>query len=248
MEPSQKAALFRTLHQKGNPLVLYNIWDAGSAKAVADAGALALATGSASVAAAQGFADGEKIPLELVCEIVSRIVSATDLPVSMDFEGGYASAPDDITKNVSRLVQTGAVGLNFEDQIIGQSGLYAAQTQCERIKAVRAASQELFINCRTDLFLKEPNRKNHKNLIEEAVTRARMYHVAGADCFFAPGLVDVDLISMLCKAVEIPVNIMKTPDTPENGVLSELGVSRISYGPFSYGALMATLSTRFQSL
>ncbi len=228
--------------------MLYNIWDAGSAKAVADAGALALATGSVSVAAAQGFADGEKIPLELACGIVLRIVAVTDLPVTMDFEGGYATAPDTITKNVALMLETGAIGLNFEDQIVGKTGLYTAQVQCERIAAIRLASSDLFINCRTDLFLKEPDKTKHTNLMEEAITRAKMYHASGGDGFFAPGLVDVDLIGALCEAVEMPVNIMKTPDAPTNEVLAKLGVSRISYGPFPYFASMATLSEHFQNL
>lgn len=248
MDQSQKAAEFRKLHQKGNPLVLYNVWDAGSAKAVADAGAMALATGSASVAAAQGFADGEKIPLALSCKIVSHIVAATDLPVTMDFEGGYATAPDAITKNVGQLLQTGAIGLNFEDQILGKDGLYTTETQGARIAAVRAASPDLFINSRTDLFLQEPDKTKHANLIDEAISRAQIYHASGADGFFVPGLVDIKLIAVLCETLPIPVNIMKTPDAPTNAALTSLGVSRISYGPFPYFAAMATLSEQAQTL
>ncbi len=90
MSQSAKAKQYAALHVAGNPLVLYNIWDAGSAKAVADAGASAIATGSWSVAAAQGYGDGEKIPLQLLLDIAGRIVAATSLPVTIDFEGGYA--------------------------------------------------------------------------------------------------------------------------------------------------------------
>ncbi len=248
MIQSQKAAEFRKRHQKGNPLVLYNIWDAGSAKAVADAGALALATGSAAVAAAQGFVDGEKTPLELACQIISRIVAATALPVTMDFEGGYATTAGAITKNVAQMLQTGAIGLNFEDQIVGKGGLYTTETQGTRIAAVRAASSDLFINSRTDLFLQEPDKTKHANLMDEAISRAQIYHASGADGFFVPGLVDTKLINVLCETLPMPVNIMKSPDAPTNTALAGLGVSRISYGPFPYFTAMAALSEQAQTL
>ncbi|MCF6305229.1 MAG: isocitrate lyase/phosphoenolpyruvate mutase family protein, partial [Rhodobacteraceae bacterium] len=172
----------------------------------------------------------------------------TDLPVTMDFEGGYATTPKAITKNVAQMLQTGAIGLNFEDQIIGKGGLYPIETQGARITAVRAASSDLFINSRTDLFLKESDKTKHANLMDEAISRAQTYHASGADCFFVPGLVDTKLISALCKTLPMPVNIMKSPDAPTNEVLANLGVSRISYGPFPYFASMAALSEQVQTL
>src|SRR5215469_16647613 len=91
-----KARAFRALHVPGKPLVLFNVWDAGSAKAVAEAGAKALATGSWSVAAANGYPDGEKIPLDLALANLGRIVSATTLPVSVDIESGYGKTPEEV--------------------------------------------------------------------------------------------------------------------------------------------------------
>ncbi len=149
---------FAALHQKGNPLILFNAWDAGSAKAVAEAGAKAIATGSWSVAAAAGYEDGEKIPLEALVSIVERIVAAVDLPVTVDFESGYARGGRELEDNVRRIIDAGAVGINFEDQWVGEDAIYCVEEQEARIAAVRraadAAEIPLFINPRTDLFLR----------------------------------------------------------------------------------------------
>ena len=119
MTQTEKYAAFAALHVPGDPLILYNIWDAGSAKAVAEAGAKAIATGSASVAGAHGYADAETLPLELAIAGVERIVAAVELPVTVDFEGGYAVEPELVGRNVAMLAEAGAVGCNFEDQVIG---------------------------------------------------------------------------------------------------------------------------------
>src|SRR5919197_5135911 len=103
-----KAEAFRSLHVAGTPLVLFNIWDAGSAKAVAAAGAPALATGSWSVAAANGFADGERLPLDLAIDNLARIVEATDLPVSIDLESGYGETAGEVARSVARVIEAGA--------------------------------------------------------------------------------------------------------------------------------------------
>jgi 2-methylisocitrate lyase-like PEP mutase family enzyme len=172
MTQALKARQFADLHVKGDPLILYNIWDAGSAMAIADAGAKALATGSWSVAAAQGYQDGEAIPLDLLATIVARIAATVDLPLSVDFEGGYAEAPAAITENVRRLIAAGAIGVNFEDQRVGDTGLYDLGVQHRRAKAVRAAADQeavpLVINARTDLFLKEREPGKHAALVPEA--------------------------------------------------------------------------------
>ncbi|MEO1611169.1 MAG: isocitrate lyase/phosphoenolpyruvate mutase family protein, partial [Pseudomonadota bacterium] len=119
MSQSEKAARFAALHREGDPVVLYNIWDAGGAKALAEAGAPAVATGSWSVAAAHGYGDGEAIPLDLVLTIVGRIAATVDIPLTVDFEGAYAVDPSEAAENVRKLIRAGAVGINFEDRIVG---------------------------------------------------------------------------------------------------------------------------------
>src|SRR3977135_3020931 len=124
MNQKKKPAQFAKLHVKGNPVLLYNAWDAGSAKAIAKAGAKANATSSWSVAEAQGYQDGEDLPLEFAETIIARIVASVDLPVTIDFEGGYSEDDDRLAANVVRLIERGVIGINFEDRIVKGKGLY----------------------------------------------------------------------------------------------------------------------------
>ena len=245
MDQKEKAAAFAALHRKGNPVIIYNIWDAGTAKAVADAGAKALGTGSWSVAAAQGYADGENLPMEALLLTAKSITSAVELPLSVDFEGGYAEDPAELAGNVAKVIDAGAIGINFEDQVVGGSGVYPISRQAERIRAIRSLADSrgisLFINARTDLFLQEGDRTKHAALLDEAVARARAYAEAGGNGFFAPGLADEELIRKLCEASPVPVNIMMMPGVSAPKRLGELGVARVSYGPGPYRAMMAKL-------
>lgn len=245
MDQKDRAAAFQALHRKGDLLVIYNIWDAGTAKAVADAGAKALGTGSWSVAAAQGYADGENLPLDALISTARSITAAVDLPLSVDFEGGYAEDPDLLARNVARVIEAGAVGINFEDQVVGGTGVYPIERQAERIRAIRSEADEqgipFFINARTDLFLQEGDRERHASLLDEAIERAKGYAAVGASGFFAPGLVADDLIRKLCGASSLPVNIMMMAGVSPLKRLAELGVGRVSYGPGPYRAMMAKL-------
>jgi 2-methylisocitrate lyase-like PEP mutase family enzyme len=243
-----KALAFAALHVAGDPLILYNAWDVGSARAVAGAGAKAIATGSWSVAAAQGFDDGEAFPLELALAGAARIAGAVRLPVTIDFEGGYAVKPDDVAANVARLVATGAAGCNFEDQIVGKDKLHPIPVQVRRIAAARAgAGPDFFINARTDIFLQASRDTHDKAMVDLAIKRANAYAAAGASGFFAPGLADAKLIAQLCAAIELPVNIMAFPGVPATSVLADAGVARISYGPGPYRSAMKTVETDAQA-
>lgn len=241
--------IFAQLHNAPEPLLIYNAWDVGSAVAIASAGASAIATGSLAVAGARGFADGQTFPLIDVLATARAIVSAVDVPVSIDFEGGYALEADDLMVNAAALADTGAVGCNFEDQIVGGNGLHAVADQAIRIEAV--ASSGLFINARTDLFLgplmrgEEPNRDE---LIDQAIERAAAYTKAGAHSFFVPGLSDPDLIARLCDAVPLPVNVMALPGMPAPTELAKLGVKRISWGPGTWRQMMAQLEEEARAI
>ncbi|TQV70214.1 isocitrate lyase/phosphoenolpyruvate mutase family protein [Exilibacterium tricleocarpae] len=252
MNQAAKARTFTELHNPGQPLALYNIWDAGGAAAIAKAGAKAIATASWAVAAAHGYADGEQIPLALVLPIVTRITETTTLPVTVDFESGYAAAPAAVAANVKQVLEAGAVGINFEDQIVGGSGLYATAAQCDRLRAIRETAQAqgipLFINARTDLFLKQSDSNKHAELMEEAKARAAAYAEAGASGLFAPGLADAELIGELCEAVKLPVNIMMNENVPSPTELATLGVARISCGPGPYRIAMAGLAQGWRQL
>ena len=233
---------FSDLHVPGNPFVLFNVWDVGSAQAVAKAGAKAIATGSASVAMANGYGDGQQVPIEFALANARRIVDAVDLPVTVDFEGGYSDAPEEAARNFALLAATGAVGCNFEDQIVGGEGLYPIALQAERIAAARRAiGTDFFINCRTDLFLKAPQETHDGAMLDEAIARVQAYAEAGANGFFVPMLGDPNLLARLCEASPLPVNFMTYPGCPSNAEVAATGVARISHGPFPHMALMGQL-------
>ena len=244
-DQKSRATAFAALHIKGEPVVLFNIWDAGSARTVEEAGAQALATGSWPVAAAFGYADGEKIPLDLALENIRRIVAGTGLPVTMDLEGGYGVSPREVEATVTKALKAGVIGFNFEDQIVGGDGLHPVATQAERVAAARKACETAgipgFINARTDIFLKNTPDTHTPEMLEEAITRAQAYADAGASGFFAPGLADEGMIGALCAACTLPVNIIALPGVPDKATLARLGVARISYGPVPYRQMMASL-------
>lgn len=233
---------FAALHVARAPLVLFNIWDAGSARAVAAAGALALATGSASVAGASGFDDGEGVPLDTVLDTAARIVASVDLPVTIDFEGGYAVEPEAVAANVARLAATGAVGCNFEDQVVGGEGLHDCAFQAERIAAIRAATgPAFFINARTDIFLQAKADTHDEGKVDAAIARAHAYARAGASGFFVPGLANLELLARICWESPLPVNFMAFPGAPDAKAVAEAGVARISHGPFPWRTAMKGL-------
>src|ERR1700756_1918978 len=137
MNQSEKAKRFTELHVKGAPLLLFNAWDAGSAKSILAAGAQAIATSSWSVAEAQGYRDGEAIPIELAEQIVARITATIDVPVTVDFEGGYSEDEGELAENISRLLDLGVIGVNFEDRVVKGSGLYDIDRQASRVSVIR---------------------------------------------------------------------------------------------------------------
>ncbi len=173
---------------------------------------------------------------------LQRIIACVDLPVSIDCEGGYGHTPSHVQETVTKIITSGAVGINFEDQIIGSTGLYSCEDQCARIKAItRAAvstSIPLFINARTDIFFKVAAVDHNERHLQEALSRASAYADSGADGFFVPGLKDEKLIERLCEQSPLPVNIMILSDGPSPKKLVELGVARISYGPMPYCQVM----------
>ncbi len=235
---------FAAMHVPGKPLVLCNIWDAGSAKIAAEAGAKVLATGSQGLAKALGYEDGQNIPFDSLISAVERIIAASDLPLTVDFEGGYATDAAGITSNAKRLAELGVVGCNFEDQVIGGQGLVETSRQAELIAAVVASG--LFVNARTDLFLtrlKAGENANDPVLLTEALERVSAYAESGAGSFFVPGLSDATLIAVMCEKSPIPINVMRLPNMPTNAALADLGVARISYGPGPWNAAMDTFRT-----
>ena len=241
----RKAERFRALHVRGTPVILFNIWDPGSAKAVASGGALALATGSWSVAHANGFADGEETPLALAIDNLRRIAVAVDLPVTIDLESGYGEAPERVDETICQAIEGGAVGCNLEDSFPTDGKLRETVDQAARLSRARemadGAGIGFFINARTDVFFQQPPEQHDDQMLVAAIERSRAYADAGADGLFAPGLSDLALIGRLAEASPLPLNIMVDARTPPMRSLAEQGVARVSHGPGPYLVAMKAL-------
>lgn len=166
-----------------------------------------------------------------------------DLPVSVDFEGGYTADDAQLAENIAHLLDLGIVGINFEDRVVKGSGLYGIDRQASRVAAIRQAAEKkkipLFINARTDLFLGQGN--DPQSTVQAALDRASAYQTAGASGFFIPGLQEESLIARICEGTTLPVNVMVMDGVPDNERLAEIGVARISYGPIPYINAMDTL-------
>lgn len=244
-DQARKARQFRELHIPGTPLVLFNVWDAGSAKAVTAGGAKAIATSSWSVAHANGFADGEQLPLAFAIENLRRIVGATALPVTVDLESGYGETSDVVSGSIVLAIEAGAVACNLEDSVPRDGRLRTVADQTVRIRSARRAAEAaglpFFINGRTDVFLQRPAAQHDEAMVSETLERAKRYRDAGADGLFVPGLVDIRLIGQLAAASPLPLNVMLQEGTPSVNALAHHGVARVSHGPGPYLLAMKTL-------
>jgi 2-methylisocitrate lyase-like PEP mutase family enzyme len=233
---NDKVNAFAALHVPGNPLILYNIWDAGSAVAVAKAGAKAIATGSWGVAGAHGVGDGEKLPIDIAISTLGEIAAITDLPVTIDMEAGYGADAAAVGASVQRAASTGAIGINLEDKDPVTKTLFSVADACARIKA--AAATGVFVNARADLFILTPPAEHDASKVDAMIERAKAYADAGARGLFAPFLQDAALIERLGAGSPLPVNILMRPGCPDHKSLASLGVARISHGHGPWAAAM----------
>jgi len=219
----ERAERFRALHHGDAVLVLPNAWDAASARAFELAGARAIATTSAGVAAVFGYPDGQLIPRDLLLLMVRRIVGTVAVPVSVDLEAGYGRTPAEVCDAVRDVVEAGAVGINIED------GREPATSLVEKIRAIRAADPgPVFVNARCDLYLNQVGSPEER--FAETVSRLEAYVAAGADGVFVPGVGDAPTIARLHAAVPRPLNVLAGPGVPPVRELSRLGVARVSAG------------------
>jgi 2-methylisocitrate lyase-like PEP mutase family enzyme len=231
------ATALRALHVPGDPLVLPNAWDAGTARLVAEAGYPAVATTSSGVAVALGYADGQHTPVEEMLAAVARVTRVVEVPVTADMEGGYGLEPEELTR---RLSETGAVGLNLEDtDHANYPALLPVDIQAARIAAVKAAG-DLVLNARVDVHLRGGE-------TAEALERAAAYRDAGADCLYPIGVADEEVISRFVD-LGVPVNVLLRPGAPSIGRLAALGVARVSLGGLLHHAMEDGLRARLNDL
>jgi 2-methylisocitrate lyase-like PEP mutase family enzyme len=216
------AHTFRALHHgraPGDPLVLPGPWDVASARVFANAGFPALAIPSAGIAASLGYADGSTPPEEMF-DAIARIARGVTVPVSADVEDGYGLAPGEL---VGRLLEAGVVGCNLEDS--ENATLKDPHRHADWLADVRAhAGDALFINARVDTFLFGSGDP------ADALTRARLYLAAGADCIY-PLLAPPEVLPVLREGIEGPINMAAQPGIDSITDLARLGATRITFGP-----------------
>ncbi len=229
----EKAEKFRELHHRPRMLLLPNAWDVASARILEECGHPAIATSSAAVAYALGYADGQRISRGEMLEVAGRIARAAHIPVTADLEAGYGTTPKEMADTVKAAIAAGIIGMNLED-ITGddESSLVDLPLQMEKIRAIREAASSagvpFVLNARTDIYLMPIGPEATR--FERTVERLRAYREAGADCLFAPGVYDLETIKKLVKAVEAPLNILANPACPSIPEMEKAGVARVSAG------------------
>src|SRR3954463_2878151 len=222
---------FRQAHRSPPLLLLPNAWDPMSARVFEAAGFGAIATTSGGVAWALGFPDGEKAPWQEVVAATARIVRCVRVPVTADIEGGYASSPAEVARNVTDVIRAGAVGINLEDGTHrSDRPIRSVDDAVARIEAARKAAQAegvpLVINGRIDIYSKKIGAETTR--FDETVRRGRAYLAAGADCIFPFGLSDLKVAADLVEALGAPINIVGRRGMPDVAQLERMGIARIS--------------------
>jgi len=246
---TSKFAQFYKLHHSQGIFVLPNAWNAKSAQLFQEKGFPAIATSSAAVASSLGYDDGEQMPFDTYVFVIKRILDVTSIPLTVDIEMGYGLTPDDIYTNIQTLISLGVVGINIEDSSIehGKRTLQNATIFAQTLKTIRqrltADDLQLFINVRCDTYLLDVKNKDN-----ETKERVKLYEESGADGIFLPCISNEDDIREAVKATKLPVNVMVIPGLPDLDTLEQLGVKRVSMGPFLYNKVYETAAVLAQQI
>jgi 2-methylisocitrate lyase-like PEP mutase family enzyme len=244
----EKAELFLKYHLDKEILVLLNSWDVGSSKLIEACGYKAIATTSMGIAASLGYPDCQVIQLTEMIQVITGIVNAVQVPVTVDIEAGYGNDLDEIIESVKKIIATGIVGINIEDSVELSPVLIDEMEFCERISAIRALSDSLgfhlVINARTDSFYTSSASTREK--LSESIRRGNKYREAGADCIFVQPVWEKETISTLVKEINAPINILSNPSIgaglpPSVRELQDLGVARLSLGSSLMKATLALI-------
>jgi 2-methylisocitrate lyase-like PEP mutase family enzyme len=239
---------FRQLHYNETPLLIGNVWDVTSAKVFERCGYRAIATSSAAVARSWGYEDGENIPFDLLLKVVERIISNTNIPFSVDMEGGYSRDISKIIQNIEKLYELGVVGINIEDSVKGEKPYMQSINNFQKIISsitnhLEQKNIKMFVNARTDAFVRKL-----PSPITETLKRIKVYEDAGANGIFVPLISDKKEIKEVVSATMLPVNVFSTPQLPTFKELTELGVKRISMASSAHGATAKSLEKIIQTI
>ncbi|MCK9794052.1 isocitrate lyase/phosphoenolpyruvate mutase family protein [Isoptericola sp. 4D.3] len=232
--PSAASAAFLALHRPGDPLLLPNAWDAGSARILAALGFAALATTSSGFAATLGRPDGAVTRDETLAH-AAALAAAVDVPVSADLENGFGDSPADVAGAVTDARAAGLAGCSIEDHTgRDDDPIYDRALAVERVAAAAEASGGLVLTARCE------NHLHGRGDLADTIARLQAYQEAGADVLYAPGLRDVGQVAALCREVDRPVNALLVRGGPTPAELADAGVARLSVGgTFAWNALSA---------
>jgi 2-methylisocitrate lyase-like PEP mutase family enzyme len=244
LNQKEKAEFFQKLHRSGRVLILPNAWDVPSARVFENAGFPAVATTSAGLAVSLGYPDGEKISRKDMLATVRRITKTLTIPLSADIESGFGSSTSEMLETVKGVIDAGGIGINIEDIAdFGLKTLWPIEKQVQRIREIRRLADSmgipLVINGRTDAY--RLGQSDEPKKLEEAILRSNAYGEAGADCTYPIGITDRESIRKVVSMVNYPVNVMARPGLPPLSELQEIGVARVSIGPFGIYATMGLL-------
>lgn len=226
---------FVQLHHQGRSFLLGNVWDAASARIFEYNGYQAIGTSSAAIAQTFGYDDGENISFEDLFFIVNKIVRVVKIPVTVDMEAGYSKNIRQVAVYLEKLYQAGVAGINIEDSknVGGKSELDSIDRFCRKLSFLRnyldKKNMKIFINARTDAYL-----LGLQDSLELTCERVLAYERAGADGVFVPGLKQEDEIRMIVESIKLPVNLLCHEGMLPLSQLSEIGIRRISMGPYGF--------------
>ena len=221
---------FRDLHSPGDPLLMINVWDMGTAKMMHSLGARALATSSAAHAYTLGLPDGGTLDRDAALAHAQDIVSATPLPVQGDFENGFGDDPETCAETVRLSAEIGLAGICIEDTMFPDGGAYDCDLAIERIKAAASAARGLghdfVLTARADGILTGTYDTG------EAIRRLQGFAAAGADCLYAPMPPDMDALAQIVATTDKPVNALVAGPYTQHSIsdFAKIGVARISIG------------------
>lgn len=240
---------FKALHQGEELFVLPNAWDARSAIIFQEKQFQAVGTSSAAVANCLGYEDGEEMSFSEYLFVINRIISSVKIPLTVDMEMGYGKNNEDIYANVDRLVEIGVAGINIEDSFIHKSerslkeaGVFAKTIEYIKNK-LESRGLNLFVNVRCDTYI-----LNVKNKHEETIDRLKIYNSTGADGIFLPCISAGEDIAEAVANTTLPLNVMVIPGLPDIQKLNELGVKRVSMGPFMFQKVYKSIGNLSQSI
>lgn len=240
---------FKSLHNQNQPLLIANTWDAISSKAAEKAGFQVIGTSSHAIANILGYEDGENIPFEEMFFMVEKIAKSTSLLVSADFESGYSDDPQQVAKNVEKLVDAGILGINLEDGLTNgkDRSLGDISVLTDKIKAIKSHLQskgkDIYINARIDTYTTK-----HPDAINETLNRIKAYEAAGADGFFVPLINTDEDIKAVLETTKLPLNVFMKDGLKTYEEFAALGVHRVSYGNGIHAKITEATNKAFDDL